>query len=162
VADQQEPILELTPFELAVMQALLADDQPLEPLEDEFLSAGVDATPEGVRRILAVLRDQFASSKIVSREFSGAGFFTRLSVLPEAPRLPAARLVFGNVHVDSPELEVGAGSILFIEEGALSMLETFTYTDEMWAVPVSFTIRHPTWKRVGENMRIMDLPPQAP
>jgi hypothetical protein len=161
VADQQGQGLEFTAFELAVLDAILTDDQPKGPDFEEFAIAGLEATEDAQRRVRAILRAQLKVAKITTRDFSGAGFFTNLAVPDTVERVPATRLVIGNVHVASPELENGAGSILFVDGGILNFLETFTYTDEMWKVPSTFTLSYPKWRRASSGMWISDLPRDA-
>ena len=63
---------------------------------------------------------------------SGFGFFTHFDVPPQAPKLqgrPSIR--FGDVYATMDCLEYGAGFLLFIDNGVLTMLEGFTY-DEPW------------------------------
>ena len=81
---------------------------------------------------LVVLRSQLPHTTVISREHTGAGFFTQLAVAPEAPRLsPPASFSFGDVGAAIPGLQLGACFLLFIEDGALSMLEGYSY-DEPW------------------------------
>lgn len=48
-----------------------------------------------------------------------------------APRLDGSkRLVIGDVHADVAGLENPCGFLLFVSEGALDMLECFTFNDQ--------------------------------
>jgi hypothetical protein len=81
--------------------------------------------------ILGLLREQAQSLQVVSREFSGAGFFTNLFVSDDKPRIPGRpRFVLTAVAGDTPVLSDGIGFALFLEDGALSMIEGFTYGEE--------------------------------
>jgi len=161
VADQHGQCLAFTAFKPAVLDAILTDDQPNGPDSEEFAIAGLDGTEDAQRRVRAILRAQLKVAKITTRDFSGAGFFTNLAVPDTVERVRATRVVIGNVHIASPELENGAGSILFVDGGLLTFLETFTYTDEMWKVPSRFTLSYPKWRRAPAGMWISELPGDA-
>jgi hypothetical protein len=77
------------------------------------------------------LRKQLGVCRVVSRKFSGAGFFTTLAV-PDDLRVAApGRLVLGDAQADIHGLLHGAGFLLWVEDGMLTMLEGFSY-DEPW------------------------------
>src|SRR5262249_45426648 len=100
----------LTELERAVLDMLLAGETPA----------------------LAILRQQLDQAAVQSREFSGVGFFTHFTIPPAVPRLPLSdRLIFGAVEAELNSLAHGAGFVLFVEDGKLSMLEGYTY-DEPW------------------------------
>src|SRR5262245_2232042 len=80
---------------------------------------------------LAVLRRQLDCATVSSREFSGVGFFTHFSVAPSVPRLAGShRLVLGDVYAEVTGLEHPSGFLLFVTEGAIDMLECFTFNDQ--------------------------------
>ena len=80
--------------------------------------------------IAPALRAQYAVVRVAGREFTGGGFFVDFVVPPEAPRIAP------------PELEIGAdatladgtavGFLLFVRDGALVMLEGYTFGDDPW------------------------------
>jgi hypothetical protein len=106
---------DLTHFERAVMHKLLAG-------EDE---------------ILAILRDQLTLASVNERQMTGAGFFTRFTVPKAARLLPINRpLKIGDVKAKMPELDYGAGFLLYIENGLLHMLEGYSF-EEPWPERVS-------------------------
>ena len=75
---------------------------------------------------------QLKDTKVSSREFTGAGFFTKLIVDVHAPRLkgnPAGKI--GDVDGEAEGVTHGLGFLLYIEDGAIEMLEGYTY-DEPW------------------------------
>jgi hypothetical protein len=81
---------------------------------------------------LAVLRRQLDGVTVAERELSGTGFFTRLSVAADLPRLEGAkRLVMGDVYAEVTGLQHPAGFLLFVIDGALGMLECFSF-DDRW------------------------------
>jgi len=81
---------------------------------------------------LSVLRQQLTSAVVTEREYSGVGFFTHFQVAPDAPRLPVARWVIGDVGFTLQGHEHPAGALLFVDGGVVSMLEGFSYADEDW------------------------------
>jgi hypothetical protein len=80
---------------------------------------------------------------VTQREFSGAGFFTYLEVPKEAPRIQmTGRIYFGDVHAQLPNLNNGAGFVLFIKDGKLELLEGYTY-GEPWPDRIdTFSLRY--------------------
>jgi hypothetical protein len=108
-------------------------------LEREVMDLILDG-PDG---FLNTLREQINFADIANREYSGCGFFTLFSVPPQLPRIPIkTRFTIGDVAADIAGLKNGAGFVLFIENGALDMLEGFTY-DEAWPVVVEeFSLRY--------------------
>ena len=91
----------------------------------------MDFLLRGNHPVLATLRDQFAVAIVKEPDFTGVGFFIHFVVPTTAVRLERDRLVLGDVHADLQGLQHGAGFLLFIEEGAISILECFTY-EEPW------------------------------
>ncbi len=91
----------------------------------------------GNHPILEALRLQIEGGSVRSREFTGVGFFTKLSPSHGARRAPTQRdrLHIGGVYADIPGLRNGAGFILFVTNGYLDLLEGFCY-DEAWPAQV--------------------------
>jgi hypothetical protein len=105
-----------------------AGDAALTALERAVLErilAGEDAR-------CAALRRQLEACTVRERELTGVGSFTRLHVPPEVPRLvPPASFPIGDLEARIPGLARGAGFVLFVQDGALDLLEAYTY-DEPW------------------------------
>jgi hypothetical protein len=101
----------------------------------EMLLAGEDDR-------LAVLRCQLSNATASRREMTGAGFFTHLSILADAPLLVPGhgRLVIGDVYAEVTGLQHPAGFILFVDDGALNFLECFI-ADDRW--PDTAMLRRP-------------------
>jgi hypothetical protein len=100
----------------------------LSPLEQQVL----EKLLAGIHPLFPLLRDQLAKTMVTEREFTGVGFFTTLAVAPEVPRLsPSQSFAFGDVGATIPGLDAGAGFVLFIADGALHLLEGYSY-DEPW------------------------------
>lgn len=113
--------MEFCPFEKAVMELLLA----------------------GEERTLEVLRIQMGHASVVSRKLTGAGFFTDMSVAPEAaPVRDLPSFVFGDVEASVSGLQHGAGFLLYIKGGFLSMLEGYCYSEHWPETITSFELRY--------------------
>lgn len=103
-------MLTLTPLEQSVLDLLL--DKPGEPFE--------------------TLRQHLAHASVVQRQLTGHGFFTDFSVAVDAPvRRDLPNAAFGDVTAQIPGLQHGAGFVVFVRDGVLSMLEGYAY-DEEW------------------------------
>jgi hypothetical protein len=101
----------LTPLEKSVLDMLL--DKPGEPFD--------------------TLRRQLACATVSKREFTGVGFFTHFALPKEAQvKRDVPDMTFGDVGAEFPGLEHGAGFILFIRGGGVTMLEGYTYVDDQW------------------------------
>ena len=103
--------MELTPLEAAVLDMLLAGDDPH----------------------LAILREQRRLLRVTGREHSGVGFFTDVAIPPDATRLPGEPMLrFGDVIADIEGLAHGAGFLLFVDGGVITMLEGYVFGNEHW------------------------------
>ncbi len=86
----------------------------------------------GQDEVLDVLRQQVKDAQVSSREITGVGFFTNFEVPAEAPRVRARpKFELGDVNGMADNIKYGLGFLLFVNDGALSMLEGYTY-DEPW------------------------------
>lgn len=84
---------------------------------------------QGDHPVLAILREQLTQATLSPRDYTGVGFVTDITVPEQARRLPSSSLVISDVHAEVKGLEHGAGFVVFIEGGALSMLECYMYED---------------------------------
>lgn len=111
----------------------------LEPLE----AAALDVLLAGDDPVRAALRQQRSVATIASREYTGVEFFVDFDVPDSAPLAPTRDCVLGNCEARIAGLQHGAGLMLFIKAGQMSMLEACTY-DEPWPDDVSdFSITSP-------------------
>ncbi|HEY7297139.1 MAG TPA: hypothetical protein VH684_04305 [Xanthobacteraceae bacterium] len=100
----------LSLLERAVLEKLLAGDCPR----------------------LGILRSQLRDVEVERREFTGIGFFIYFRVGKDIERLDGTgRFIFGDVQACISGLNYGAGFLLYVTDGALHMLEGYTY-DEPW------------------------------
>jgi hypothetical protein len=94
------------------------------PIEQAVLEAAAhdcQASGEG-------LRGQIATARVTNFENTGAGFFSTVSVSPEAPRLTdKSPLDAATGSVGS--IEHGMGFLVFLENGYVSLIEGYTYGD---------------------------------
>ena len=86
----------------------------------------------GDDEVLGVLRQQAKQVNVVSREMTGVGFFASFEVPAEAPRVKGrVNFKLGDVNGAADNVKHGLGFLLYVTDGALSMLEGYTY-DEPW------------------------------
>ena len=70
------------------------------------------------------LREQLVHATVMTREFSGVGFFTHFALPKSAPvRRDVADMVIQDVAAEISGLAHGASFILFVRDGVLSCLE---------------------------------------
>lgn len=108
---------------------------------------GPESTPRSVRALVAdllprllegddpnleILRQQLRQLAITEVEFSGVGFFAHFAVPLHLPTTKPLRIVGGDAKITLSGVDNGAGCVLFIDEGRLSMLEGYTYGGEEW------------------------------
>ena len=74
------------------------------------------------------LREQIAAAQVTDFENTGTGFFSTLTVSPEAPRLTdKSPLDAATGSVGS--IEHGMGFLVFLENGYVYLIEGYTYGD---------------------------------
>jgi len=105
---------DLTTLERKVMQALL----------------------DGEDDILSILREQLEATVVVKRKMTGVGFFTTFAVSDDVRRADDRSFKLDDVIASISGLAHGAGFLLYVEHGALHMLEGYTY-DEPWPKEIS-------------------------
>lgn len=108
-----------TPLEQAVLEKLLEGDLPL----------------------LLRLKQQLKQATVANREVTGVGYYTTIAVPEVFPRMAGFSVKFGDVLAEIPGLSNGAGFLLYIKNGVLDLLESYSY-DESWPSTIdSFTLR---------------------
>ena len=86
----------------------------------------------GPDEVLAILRLQAEQLEVSSRETTGVGFYAEFVVPPDVPRVPGgSTFKLGDVNGTADNVSHGLGFLLYVKDGALSMLEGYTY-DEPW------------------------------
>jgi hypothetical protein len=101
---------ELDNFENAVLTKLLAGNHPL----------------------LTALRSQAERARLISRDYTGTGFYCTFAVPSDVPPLTQyLDFQFGDVNAKISGLKHGAGFVVFVRVGRLHTLEGYSY-DEPW------------------------------
>ncbi len=97
-------------------------------LQATVLTALIDRAGE----LTPALRKQRQAAQIEQISESGVGFFVEFDV-PEILALKTGELDFhfGDIGAEIPALKNGAGFILFVRSGRMTMLECYTY-GEAW------------------------------
>jgi hypothetical protein len=86
----------------------------------------------GQDEVLTTLRQQTQRMQVSSRKMTGVGFFTELLAPPDLARVPGCpTFKLGDVNGTADNLIHGLGFLVYVKEGALSVLEGYTY-DEPW------------------------------
>ena len=79
---------------------------------------------------MADRRRGLATAKCISRDYTGVGLYTELLVDPSSPKLNEARWKIEDMptgDAEHPDLPAGAGLILWVKDGYISCLESYTY-----------------------------------
>ena len=87
----------------------------------------------GLLFFVSILLHELSHAAVAKREFTGVGFFTEFTLPADAPvsrDLPDETI--GGVGASFPGVEHGAGFLLFIRSGVVTMLEGYTYADDQW------------------------------
>lgn len=100
----------------------------LTPIENQVMHALLAGEDEG----LFILREQLKHAQVAARKMTGVGFFTTFQVPSEVVRLASRSAIkFGDVSGKATNVKHGLGFLLYIKNGALDLLEGYTY-DEPW------------------------------
>ena len=92
---------------------------------------------------LVTLRAQYQRARITKVELTGVGFFVDFEVPPEMAKTEPRDLTGGSANIAVAGVKHGAGCVLFVREGCLTMLEGFTYDDEWPEHPKVLAIEDP-------------------
>lgn len=105
----------------------------LTKLEKEIMNMLLDGDDE----VLKSLRRQFLNCKVTKREMTGVGFFLDFEINSDIDELLNGKsFELGDVGAEIPGLNYGAGFLLFIRGGRISMFEGFSY-QEPWPEQVT-------------------------
>jgi hypothetical protein len=96
---------------------------------------------EGEHPLLAQLREQLPHCRVSHRELTGHGFFAYLNV-GDAPGADDVKLRFGDVVAEIDGMLHGAGFLLFVDQGLLTMLEGYGYDDPWPSGIMGFTLKY--------------------
>lgn len=112
-------MIELTELEREVLNKLLEGDHPL----------------------LMQLRKELSICRVSRRELTGAGFYTHFDV-DVTSGATDIKLRFGDVIAEISGMVHGAGFVLYVENGRLSMLEGYGYDDPWPSTITGFTLKY--------------------
>jgi hypothetical protein len=115
----------------------------MEVAQEEFELSLMNLILQGEHPVLTILRQQFAAAKIVSRNFSGVGFFTDFEVPDTAPLVEPSHFAAGNVDIQLENLRYGAGCVLFVRDGKLDFLECYTFSEPWPEQIIIKSLSHP-------------------
>lgn len=87
---------------------------------------------------LTVFREQFRRAGLLSREFTGVGFFTHFSIPADVPKV-ASKITpefFRYPLVEINGVKHGVDFAIFVTDGKLDFLEGFTF-DDPWPTEIT-------------------------
>ena len=92
---------------------------------------------KGEHKVLTALKKQVSACLVVKREITEKGYFVEIEA-PYSLRLKSKySFTLGNgVDIILKDLKNNAGTVLFIEDGLIVMLECYTY-NEKWPETIS-------------------------
>lgn len=96
---------------------------PFTPLELAVLNSIFEETPE----LAPFLKSQLAGATVTKRINSGAGFFTTISLAPDALPVNSPAVLGKETSARVSGLEHGLGFVLFMTDGRLGELEGYAY-----------------------------------
>src|SRR5690242_3332989 len=76
-----------------------------------------------------IILAQLEQTEAASRDYTGVGLYTKLSLPAGLPKLDETRWKIEDMpkgHAEHPDLPVGAGLILWLKGGYISCLESYT------------------------------------
>lgn len=119
----------------------------------ELEQAVLDKLVEGDHPVLATIRQQLSQARLTKREHTGVGFYCDFEVEGNAPAV-VGDFQIGDVHAELEGLAHGAGFVLFIRGGRISMLEGYTY-DEPWPERIrGFSLKYADPERKAELAKL--------
>ena len=110
------------------------------PRMNAFEEALLKALLDGELEALRALRAQARSARVVSRELSGAGFFLNFEVPPTERRVEPPNFEITDVYFDLKGTECGGGSVLFVRDGKMKILEAFSHGSGWPDEPTEFKL----------------------
>ena len=102
------------------------------PSVRSLLSGLLPQLIDGAHPALAALREQYRIATIRQVELTGVGFFVDFDVPAGPPLTEPPDFTGGRAHIALTGVRHGAGCVLFVRGGRLSMFEGFTYGD-VWS-----------------------------
>src|SRR5437660_11797144 len=112
------------------------------PQPTQFEQALAAARLAGDLPLLEVLRAQWRNAKFETRELSGAGFFLNVPIPSSLPRADPPNFVLSDVYFEATGLLHGGGSVLFVRDGAISILEAYSHAGGWPDEITEFTLQY--------------------
>ena len=97
----------------------------LSEFEKMVLTALVESDPEA-----EIISSQLAGAVVAEQDYTGVGLYTKIQVSESSPLLSKSNRYIEEApktHLDHPNLESGAGVILWFDERKVSTLECYTH-----------------------------------
>jgi hypothetical protein len=98
----------------------------------EFEKKVIEMLLEGDHPLLSSLRNQYSNSQIISREFTGVGFFTCFIVKQDFPKVIPLDFTISDLGAGFKQESVDILFNLFVRNGFLSCLEGYTVSRPNW------------------------------
>jgi hypothetical protein len=112
------------------------------PQPTQFEQALAEALLLGDLLQLKVLREQWRNAKFEARELSGAGFFLSIAISNSSPRAEPPNFELSDVYFEAKGLPYGGGAVLFVRNGAISMLEAYSHAGGWPGEITDFTLQY--------------------
>jgi uncharacterized Zn finger protein (UPF0148 family) len=107
---------------------------------EEFEKEVMEKIMEKDTSINAILKEQYKKARVVSRDFTGVGFFTDFELADDAPNIEEeVAYGYGNVTAIINDF-YQCGFVLFIKDGKMICLEGYTAQDEWPEIITSYTL----------------------
>jgi hypothetical protein len=119
-------VTKFTDLELAVLRSIFSEKPELAP----------------------ALEEQLAVASVAKRENTGGGFFTRISIDGDPPRVVVSDVLGYDTQARVKGLEHGMGFVLFTEDGLIHLLEGFSWGPESTAQLNLQTLEFEIYKQV--------------
>jgi len=84
------------------------------------------------REYIDKIRQQYKNADVVTRKFTGIGFFTHFSVADKSLYLNEdINFKLGGIYAEINDIKYGTGFVLYVSNGVITQLEGYTYR-EAW------------------------------
>ena len=97
--------------------------------QGKFENALMEALTDGDHPALRLLRQQYEAAASRDREFTGVGFHLNLDVPANKAPAFSSDFHFGDVLIETDDLDGGAGVVVRTSKGYLSEVECYSYGD---------------------------------
>jgi hypothetical protein len=97
---------------------------------------------------------QIETARVIDRDYTGVGLYTKLEVGDDVPKLRTTnRLIedYPKISLEHPDLEVGAGVILWLDDARIDTIEFYTYTGDWPKDESAFRIEQEAQQDVTPN-----------